>query len=99
MNPFGRSRDCAHVPSGGARSRAVIGGVPHPKWHERPLAAIVTSDGIPVSAEELRNFLSLRFLKWQIPDARVFAKEIPRTSVGTFLKSKLREQYASWKGD
>ena len=63
MNPFGRSRDCAHVPSGGARSRAVIG-VPHPKWHERAIAVIVTSDGIPVSAEELRKFLSLRFLKW-----------------------------------
>jgi fatty-acyl-CoA synthase len=50
-----------------------------------------------VSAEELREFLSFKFLKWQIPDACVFAKEIPRTSVGRFLKSKLREQYAGWK--
>ena len=80
------------------REAAVIG-IPHPKWHERPLAVIVTKDGVPVSAEELREFLSLKFLKWQLPDAFVFAKEIPRTSVGKFLKSKLREQYAGWKWD
>jgi fatty-acyl-CoA synthase len=80
------------------REAAVIG-VPHPKWQERPLAVIVTKDGLLVSAEELREFLSLTFLKWQLPDAFVFAKEIPRTSVGKFLKAKLREQYADWKWD
>ena len=31
------------------------------------------------------------------PDAIVFAAEIPRTSLGKFLKTRLREQYAGWK--
>ena len=42
------------------------------------------------------HFLAAKFAKWQLPDAFVFA-EIPRTSVGKFLKIKLREQYANWK--
>ena len=33
----------------------------------------------------------------QLPDAFAFAGEIPRTSVGKFLKLKLRQQYADWK--
>jgi len=80
------------------REAAVIG-VMHPKWQERPLAVVVVKEGSVVTVEELRGFLATKFAKWQLPDAFVFAKEIPRTSVGKFLKSKLREQYANWKWD
>ena len=80
------------------REAAVIG-VTHPKWQERPLAVVVAKEGVRVTAEELRAFLATKFAKWQLPDGFVFAKEIPRTSVGKFLKSKLREQYANWKWD
>jgi fatty-acyl-CoA synthase len=80
------------------REAAVIG-VAHPKWQERPLAVVVAKEGAEVKAEELRSFLAERFAKWQLPDAFVFAAEIPRTSVGKFLKLKLREQYADWKWD
>lgn len=78
------------------REAAVIG-VPHPKWQERPLAVVVAKDGARVTAEELRSFLAAKFAKWQLPDAFVFAKEIPRTSAGKFQKSRLREQFANWK--
>jgi fatty-acyl-CoA synthase len=47
----------------------------------------------------LREFLGQKFAKWQIPDAVVFVESIPRTSVGKFLKSKLREQFHAWKWD
>ena len=80
------------------REAAVIG-VMHPKWQERPLAVVVMKENAEVTAEELRAFLAARFAKWQIPDGFVFTTEIPRTSVGKFLKSKLREQYANWKWD
>ena len=80
------------------REAAVIG-VPHPKWQERPLAVVVRKEGAQVEPEELLSFLAERFAKWQLPDAFVFADEIPRTSVGKFLKMKLREQYADWKWD
>jgi acyl-CoA synthetase (AMP-forming)/AMP-acid ligase II len=78
------------------REAAVIG-VTHPKWQERPLAVVVVKEKAEVTVEELRAFLGAKFAKWQIPDGFVFAAEIPRTSVGKFLKSKLREQYANWK--
>jgi acyl-CoA synthetase (AMP-forming)/AMP-acid ligase II len=80
------------------REAAVIG-VPHPQWQERPLAVIVVKEGMSVQPEELREFLAKKFARWQLPDAFVFAAEIPRTSVGKFLKTKLREQYANWKWD
>jgi len=78
---------------------AVVVGVPHPKWQERPLAIIVPRDAAQASPQELRGFLSARFAKWQLPDAFVFAAEIPKTSVGKFLKTRLREEYSSWKWD
>jgi fatty-acyl-CoA synthase len=78
------------------REAAVIA-IPHPKWQERPLAVVVLKDGVEASPDELRVFLSQRFEKWQLPDGFVFASEIPRTSTGKFLKTKLREQYSAWK--
>jgi fatty-acyl-CoA synthase len=78
-------------------AEAAVIGVPHPKWQERPLAVVVAKDGVFVEAQELRAFLAEKFAKWQLPDAFVFASEIPRTSVGKFLKAKLREQYSDWQ--
>jgi len=78
------------------REAAVIA-VPHPKWQERPLAVVVFKDGAAATPEELRAFLAGKFAKWQLPDAFVPVNEIPRTSVGKFLKTKLREQFADWK--
>jgi fatty-acyl-CoA synthase len=80
---------------GAVREAAVIA-VPHPKWQERPLAAVVVKDGCTVTADELLAHLKRRFAKWQLPDAIVFVSEIPRTSVGKFRKSKLRELFAAW---
>ncbi|HKV03535.1 MAG TPA: long-chain fatty acid--CoA ligase [Candidatus Acidoferrales bacterium] len=78
------------------REAAVIG-LPHPRWQERPLAVVVLHPGAQAQTEELRAFLATKFAKWQLPDSIVFTKEIPRTSVGKFLKSKLREEYANWE--
>ncbi|HEX9761055.1 MAG TPA: long-chain fatty acid--CoA ligase [Candidatus Acidoferrales bacterium] len=80
----------------GIREAAVVG-VPHPKWQERPLAVVVARSEPRPSEQELHAFLSSRFAKWQLPDAYVFASEIPKTSVGKFLKSRLREMYGAWK--
>jgi acyl-CoA synthetase (AMP-forming)/AMP-acid ligase II len=80
-----------------AVKEACVVGVPHPKWQERPLAAIVLKDGKAATAQELRGFLAATFAKWQLPDAFVFLDAIPRTSVGKFKKIALREQFADWK--
>jgi len=80
-----------------AVKEACVVGVPHPKWQERPLAAVVLKDGKSAKPEELRAFLAAKFAKWQLPDAFVFVEAIPRTSVGKFKKMALREQFADWK--
>jgi len=76
---------------------ACVVGIPHPKWQERPLAAVVLKEGARATPEELRTFLAETFARWQLPDAFVFVDAIPRTSVGKFKKMALREQFANWK--
>lgn len=63
----------------------------HPKWTERPLAAVVFKEGKSATREELASHLEGRFAKFWLPDDYVFMKQIPRTSTGKFLKTKLRE--------
>jgi fatty-acyl-CoA synthase len=67
----------------------------HAKWDERPIAAIVCKKDMKVSDEELGRHLDGKFAKFWLPDAYVFVEQIPRTSTGKFLKTKLRELYGS----
>jgi fatty-acyl-CoA synthase len=82
-----------------AVKEACVVGIPHPKWQERPLAAVVLKEGAQATPDELRGFLADSFAKWQLPDVFVFMDAIPRTSVGKFKKSALRDQFANWKWD
>lgn len=54
---------------------------------------MVLKQGQEASADELRAFLAPSFAKWWLPDSIAFAAEIPRTSVGKFKKSILRDAY------
>jgi fatty-acyl-CoA synthase len=76
-------------------AEAAVIGVPDDKWGERPLAAVVPVAGATVSPDELRAFLSEKLPRWQLPERWTFITEVPKTSVGKFQKTKLREQYAS----
>ncbi len=78
------------------REAAVIA-VAHPKWQERPVAVIVADEGSRLSAPALREFLSPKFAKWQLPDAFVFVEELPHTSTGKLLKAELRRRFQNWK--
>ncbi|HUR95104.1 MAG TPA: long-chain fatty acid--CoA ligase [Gemmatimonadales bacterium] len=73
-----------------AVAEAAVVGVPHPRWIERPLAAVVLREGREAAAAELVAWLGERFPKWWLPDDVVFVPAIPRTSTGKFLKSALR---------
>lgn len=79
-----------------AIKEAAVVAIRHPKWQERPLACVVLKDGAQVSHEELRIFLGDRFAKWQLPDDFVFLAELPHTSTGKLLKSRLREQFSDF---
>ncbi len=78
------------------REAAVIA-VPHPRWQERPLAAVVVRSGAGVTGQQLREFLADQFAKWQLPDAFVFLDELPHTSTGKLLKMELRQRYQDWR--
>jgi 3-(methylthio)propionyl---CoA ligase len=67
-------------------------GVPHPKWDERPIVAVVKKPDAQVSREELLQFYEGKTAKWQIPDDVVFVDAIPLGATGKMLKTKLREQ-------
>jgi fatty-acyl-CoA synthase len=75
---------------------AAVVGLPHPRWSERPVAAVVPKTGFKgtLTAGELTSFLSDKIAKWWMPDEIVFLDEIPKTSVGKFAKTALREQLA-----
>ena len=76
-----------------AVAEAAVIAAKHPKWDERPVAVVVVKEGATVTAGELRAFLEPKFAKFWLPDEFVFAKEVPRTAAGKFLKSALRQQY------
>ncbi|USK61928.1 long-chain fatty acid--CoA ligase [Peribacillus asahii] len=73
---------------------AAVIAVPHEKWQERPLACVVLKEGYvgKVTLEDILEFLTPQFAKWWLPDEVLFVKDIPKTSVGKFLKRALREQ-------
>ena len=73
---------------------AAVVAIPDEKWQERPLASVVVRDGASVTPDDLREFLSADFAKWQLPDHWAFIDEVPRTSVGKFDKKVLRKRYA-----
>jgi fatty-acyl-CoA synthase len=72
---------------------AAVFGVPHPKWHERPLALVVVRSGHELSANVVRKHLASQFAKWQLPEQVIFTNAIARTSVGKIDKKLLRVDY------
>ena len=80
-----------------AVAEAAVFAIPDEKWAERPMACIVLKEGKTATREELKKFLEPFFVKFWLPDAYEFVKEIPKTSVGKFKKSVLREQFRNYK--
>lgn len=72
---------------------AAVISVPHKEWQERPIACVVLKEGQTTSKEDLNSYLSAQFAKWWLPDDIIVMKEIPKSSVGKFLKRTLREQF------
>jgi fatty-acyl-CoA synthase len=73
---------------------AAVVAIPHEKWQERPVACVVLKDQYKdkIIEDELYEFLKPQFAKWWLPDKILFMNEIPKTSVGKFLKRALRDQ-------
>jgi len=72
---------------------AAVIAVPDDKWSERPLAVVVFREGQTADADELRAFLAPHFAKWWLPERFEAVDEIPKTAVGKFRKTALRERF------
>jgi fatty-acyl-CoA synthase len=83
-----------HIMGHPAVVEAAVVGVPDERWQERPLAAVVVKEDAEVSADELRNYLRDRVVRWWLPERWTFVDEVPRTSVGKFDKKVIRARYA-----
>src|SRR5829696_5882344 len=86
-----------HLMAHPAVAEAAVIGVPHPRWQERPLAAVVLRPDATASKDELIEFLRPRVAKWWLPDDVVFIDEVPKTSVGKFSKKDLRSRFADYQ--
>jgi fatty-acyl-CoA synthase len=77
---------------------AAVIAIPDEKWVEKPLAAIVlVNNENKISDEELIDFLSRDFVKYQIPKDYMYINEVPKTSVGKFDKKEIRKLFAEGK--
>jgi fatty-acyl-CoA synthase len=80
----------------GIANCAVIG-VPHPKWHERPLLVVVKAPGAEPTKSEILAALATKIPSWQLPDDVVFVDALPMTATGKISKKELRASFAGYR--
>jgi long-chain acyl-CoA synthetase len=69
-------------------------GIPHEKWGETPLAAVILRPGANVTADALREWINERVAaRFQRVSAVVLMDDFPRSTAGKTLKRELREPY------
>jgi fatty-acyl-CoA synthase len=78
-----------------AVAEAAVIAVPDDRWSELPLAVVVLRDGTTATDGDLRDFLAPSFAKFWLPDRFEYVDEIPKTAVGKFRKTVLRDRFAS----
>lgn len=72
-------------------------GIPHDKWGETPLAAVVLKTGATTAAPDLKDWINARVAaKYQRVDRVVIVDDFPRSAAGKTLKREMREAY--WQG-
>jgi long-chain acyl-CoA synthetase len=69
-------------------------GVPHDKWGETPLAAVILRPGVTTTAQALREWINERVgARYQRVSEVVLMSDFPRSVAGKTLKRELREPY------
>jgi len=69
---------------------AAVVGVPDATWGEVPHAFVVLRPGVPVTEEELREFVRSRLAHFKAPRDVSFVPELPKTATGKTQKYVLR---------
>jgi acyl-CoA synthetase (AMP-forming)/AMP-acid ligase II len=69
-------------------------GIPHDKWGETPLAAVILRAGSAITAQALRDWINERVgARYQRVSEVVVMSDFPRSVAGKTLKRELREPY------
>jgi len=93
VNVYPRDIEEVIVRHAGVEAAAVFG-VSHDKWGETPVAAIVTGEGITVTADALRSWINEHVgAKFQRVHDVLLLDEFPTNAAGKVLKRALREAY------
>ncbi len=72
-------------------------GVPHDKWGETPVAAVILHEGATVTADALRDWTNERVgARYQRVSEVLIMRDFPRSAAGKTLKREMREPY--WAG-
>jgi fatty-acyl-CoA synthase len=72
---------------------AAVIAIPDDKWMERPFVYFVSKPNHAPTDQELKDYLSLRFAKFWIPEGYEQIDMLPKTSVGKIQKAALRQKY------
>jgi acyl-CoA synthetase (AMP-forming)/AMP-acid ligase II len=84
----------AHHPD--VREVAVFG-IPHDKWGETPVAAVVLRAGARCEADALRDWINARVAaRYQRVERVIVRDDFPRNAAGKTLKREMREPF--WAG-
>ncbi|MGB8179753.1 MAG: class I adenylate-forming enzyme family protein [Acidimicrobiales bacterium] len=71
-------------------------GLRHERLGEEVAAVVMVRDGMELTSDELRDFLSTRLAAYMIPTRIVFTREpLPRNPAGKFMKREMPEAYFS----
>jgi long-chain acyl-CoA synthetase len=80
-----------------AVKEAAVFGIPHDRWGETPVAAVILRQDGSVTPEELRDWINDRVeARYQRVHAVAIMEDFPRSTAGKTLKRVMREPY--WVG-
>jgi acyl-CoA synthetase (AMP-forming)/AMP-acid ligase II len=83
-----------------AVQETAVFGIPHEKWGETPLAAVVLNQPGAIKSEELKNWINERVgAKFQRVHDVVIMEEFPRNVAGKTLKRVMRDSYWESRDD
>jgi acyl-CoA synthetase (AMP-forming)/AMP-acid ligase II len=95
VNVYPKDIEEVAVQHAAIREVAVFG-IPHEKWGESPIAAVVLRAPGNATSDELKQWINARVAaRYQQVSDVVILEDLPRSTAGKTLKRVLREQYAS----
>ncbi|MDP2085435.1 MAG: long-chain-fatty-acid--CoA ligase [Gemmobacter sp.] len=70
-------------------------GVPHDRWGETPLAAVVLRPGTQATEDDLRAYTRANLATYKCPSRFIFVPELPRNASGKLLKPEMRRLWGT----